>query len=132
MSGGVIICQGFTGNDKSGSAYEGVLDALSVAGSNVVLELKAALDEAPEYILISSEQAAQMRPLLVSYHRQLVTEIGHNDWMREVEAEEEAGMDSNEAKCGTSRGWRLYCVTDLLHACAISVAKHEPVCIAFS
>ena len=131
MSGGNIHCGSFTGNDKSGSALEGVLAALSEQAGDIVQEIRTGLDEG-DYVLIPETRAVQLLPLLRSYRQALISEMGHEDWARETAAEESAGMDSIKAKWGAGRGWRLYCVTDLIRACEASIAQHEVICVAFS
>jgi hypothetical protein len=126
--GGLNISAGsFQGADKSGSAFEGVLDALE-GDPDLIEEIRSGFDDA-EYLLISEEQVARLLPLLVSYRKKLVSEIGHDDWSREAEAEEAAGLDATEAKWGAGRGWKLYCVTDLIRACEIGLLEHEPVAV---
>jgi len=85
-----------------------------------------------EYVLISEEKAAQLLPFLQWYRKKLVSEIDHEDWVRETEIEEGSGMDSVQAKWGAGRGWKLYCVTDLIEACKISAVEHQPICVSFS
>jgi hypothetical protein len=105
--------------------------ALSEQAGDIVQEIRRGLDRG-DYVLIPEARAAQLLPLLQSYRHVLIAAIGHDDWARETAAEESAGMDSIEAKWGAGRGWRLYCVTDLIRACEASIAQHEVICVAFS
>lgn|SRR5512138_1325367 len=125
--GGIYISSGsFRGGDKSGSAFEGVLDALE-GNPDLIEEIRSGFDA--EYLLISEEQAGRLLPLLVSYMKKLISEIGHDDWSKEAEAEEAAGLDATEAKWGAGRGWKLYCVTDLIRACEVGLVEHQPVAV---
>lgn len=116
MSGGEVSCGSFSGLDKSASAIEGVLETLiqKELGSDVAMEVRTLLDRAEEmYIEIPTGLAARLLPHLRRYRKLLVDEIGHDDWSREALAEDEAGLDGIEAKWGKSRGWKLYCATDM-------------------
>jgi len=126
--GGLYISSGsFRGSDKSGSAFEGVLDALD-GDPDLVEEIRSSFSDA-EYLLISEEQAGRLLPLLANYKRKLVAEIGHDDWSKETAAEEAAGLDPTDAKWGAGRGSKLYCVTDLIRACEVGLAEHQPVAV---
>lgn len=128
MAGLNISCGTFSGEDKSGSALEGVLDALPHAPRDLVQRIKSGFDKS-DHVLISEEQAAVLLPLLMEYRKRLVKDIGHEDWVAETNAEETAGLDSVAAKWGAGRGWRLYCTTDLIRACETSLAEHQPIAI---
>jgi hypothetical protein len=121
-----IYCGSFKGQEKSGSALEGVLDALD-APACVVDAMSGFING--EYMLIPEETAKLLLPLLAAYRSRLIADIGHDDWKKEARAEEEAGLDRVEARHGESRGWRLYCVTDLIRACETSIAEHEEIAL---
>lgn len=131
MSGGNINCGSFQGEDKSGSAFEGVLNDITHLNGQLIEDIRAGLEEA-EYVLISEQQAELLVPMLRKYRDQLISKIGHDNWAREVQAEEEAGMDPVTGKWGESCGWRLYCANNLIKACEASAADHEPICVVFS
>ena len=128
MAGLNISCGTFYGDDKSGSAFEGVLDALSDAPAELVRSIKEGFDGG-DHVLISEKQAASLLPLLVEYRARLVNEMGHEDWASEVAAEEAAELDPTGGKWAASRGWRLYCTTNLIRACQTSAVEHEPIAI---
>ena len=135
MSGGEIYCGSFSGEDKSASAFEGVLKDMARLrlAPDTVGQLQALLDSGEEmHIEIPAPLAEELFPALLEYRQALVADIGHNDWMREAESEDDAGMDGIEAKWGASRGWRLYCATDLVRACEVSTAENEPIYLSFS
>lgn len=46
--------------------------------------------------------------------------------------DEAASLDDVAAKWGAGKGWRLYCVGDLVRACEQSAVEQQPVYIAFS
>ncbi len=131
MAGGNIHCGTYEARDKSGSAFEGVLKEVRASIFDLATEIDRQLEE-NEYVLLSTEQAKQLIEPLNDYHNRLIEEIGHDDFNREIQREEDEGMNPVDAKWGVSRGWRLYCVIDLLGACRTSVNENEPVCIAFS
>lgn len=130
MGGLHISCGSFTGRDKSGSAIEGVLGALENPPAGLVREITSGFDS-NDYILITPEQAAALLPFLVTYRTHLVAEIGHEDPFKAIAAEVAAGADPTKAKWGGGRGWRLYCVDDLIVACEASGAEHQPIVVAY-
>lgn len=131
MAGGSIHCGSFVSGDKSGSAFEGVLKDMRVLIPEIAEEIDRQLEEG-EYVLIEPGEVKKLIEPLTNYRLKLVEEIGHDKFDQEISREEEAGMDSVSGKWGESRGWRLYCVNDLLGACQTSLKEMEPVCIVFS
>jgi hypothetical protein len=131
MAGGNIHCGTFEAADKSGSAFEGVIKEIRSSIESIAEDFARQLDEG-EYVLISPLMAKNLIEVLDIYLILLIKEIGNDDCHQEILREENAGMDPVDAKWGESRGWRLYCVTDLLGACRTSINENEPVCIAFS
>jgi hypothetical protein len=115
----------------AGSALDRVLHALDDAPAGLIDEIQAAFGN-NEYVLISEAQAALLLPLLVAHRKQLVADIGHKDWFAEAVAESKTGLDPKEAKWGKGRGWRLFCVTDLVRACETSLAEHQEIAIVVS
>ena len=131
MAGGNIHCGPFEAGDKSGSAFECVLNDLRTQIVEIAEDISLQLEE-NDYVLLSPVQAGKLVDPLKKYIDHLVAEIGHENWSQEIENEEKAGLDPVEGKWGKSRGWRLYCAKDLLGACQTSLIENEPVCIAFS
>ncbi|MEL3921449.1 hypothetical protein [Aeromonas enteropelogenes] len=131
MSGGNINCGSFQAGDKSGSAFEGVLNEIKSSIESLASELFQQL-ESEEYVLITQERIPELSSVLQEYRKELIRDIGHEDFAMEIEREESAGMNSIDAKWGESKGWRLYCVNELLGACAVSLKEDQPICIVFS
>jgi hypothetical protein len=128
MGGLHISCGSFSGEDKSGSAFEGVLGALQDAPAGFIADITAGFEDS-EYVLIPADKAAVLLPLVVAFRERLVSEIGHDDWWKETLEEEKAGLKPVDAKWGAGRGWRLYCATDLIRACEVSSVEQEPVLV---
>ena len=63
---------------------------------------------------------------------ELTVSIGHGNWWKAAEEEEAAGLDGVAAKWGKGKGWQLYCVRDLIAACAASAAEGASIYITFS
>ncbi|HCF0058136.1 hypothetical protein [Pseudomonas aeruginosa] len=107
-----------------------MLNALPFQAHELVENFKQQLDTA-EFVLIEVEQAKSLLPFLQVYQAHLIAEIGHDDWARATQ-EEESSLETVAAKWGSGKGWRLYCVRDLVGACENAQIEMEPVCIAFS
>lgn len=131
MAGGNIHCGSYESGDKSGSAFEGVLKDIRAHVQEIAEDIERQLEEG-EYVLIEVAEVKKLIEPLTNYRDNLIEEIGHDNFDKEIAREEEAGMDPVDGKWGESRGWRLYCVNDLLGACQTSLKENEPVCIAFS
>ena len=145
MGGGYVSCGEFTGADKSCSAFQGVLDQVADLSS---YRPDAALDafvervrsflsgngdpEWSDYILIPHKLAIDLEPYLEECKRSLVADMKTDDPFEAIERDEaESGLDPIDAKWGKGKGWRLYCVHDLLLAIAHSRATREEICISF-
>lgn len=77
MSGGYINCGSFLGNDKSGSAISGVIDALSdfvpvsdrqSFSETVIRPLQDALNGDDDHVLIERDMAERLIPALEAFH----------------------------------------------------------------
>ena len=146
MAGGQIICGDLELSDKSGSALTGVLDELeSLPDWNAAPDLSGLFarirrtlcgDGDPEwsdFILIEPAQAQLLQPLLESARRRLVDELGTSDPHAAIDLDAAVeGLDPVSAKWGAGRGWRLYCIIDLIEAAEHSVATGEVIAVAFS
>jgi hypothetical protein len=128
------------GNDKSGSAISGVIDALPdfslAAERTVFLEavigpLREALQECQEHILIEPTISERLIPVLEIFYRHLRHELGNPEPSDAPLKDEEAGLDPLEAKWGKGKGWQYYCSHDLLQACRVSVECRELICVSF-
>jgi len=145
MSGGYVSCGGFHGDDKSCSAFRGVLDQIvSLPSYNPDTDLQRFIErlrsflsgegdaEWSDYLLISPQQAIDLEPYLAECSRSLVADLGTEDPFEAIEKDKAVpGLDPIEAKWGKGKGWRLYCVTDLLRVIALSRTTGEVICIAF-
>jgi hypothetical protein len=140
MAGGYIQCGGFMGNDKSGSATSGLIDALpnfvpaadrlSFSGA-VTTPLRAALDVGEDHILIEPEVADRLVQALERFNAQIGHELGFPEPWDAPAKDEQAGLDPTEAKWGKGKGWQYYCAHDLLQACRVSVESGEAICVSF-
>lgn len=81
MAGGEIGCGSFQGSDKSGSAFEAVLDALPLQARDWVEAARQQLDSA-DVVLLEVDHAQGLLPFLKGYQTRLIAEIGHDDWER--------------------------------------------------
>ena len=122
MGGINIHCGSFSGRDKSGSAFEGVLAGLKPIADGwaraAIERIEAELMLASSFILISPADAAQLLPLLRRYRSVLERDLGPARDLKDLlrHDEEIVGLDPVEAKSGKGQGWQYYCVTDLERA----------------
>ncbi|WP_017461002.1 hypothetical protein [Dyella ginsengisoli] len=128
MSGLNISCGDFLADDKSGSAFERVLIDLPRIDGAIKHQILSSFDSA-EYTVIEATLAKDLVSSIRAYRDQLVLEIGHDDYLKEMEREEQTGADPIKLKWGEGRGWRLYCSNNLLAACEQSAATQEPVVV---
>lgn len=128
MSGLNISCGAFQADDKSGTAIERVLRDLPGFPEKSRNEILAGFDDGNS-TLIAPNVAAELVQRLRGYRDALIAEIGHGDFLREMNREENLGVCSVKLKWGEGRGARLYCAVNLLAACEYSSVSHEPVAI---
>jgi len=128
MSGLNISCGAFQAGEKSGTAIERVLRELRELSDESRDEILAGFDEG-EFTLIPPDIATELVPRIRNYRDALISEIGHDDFLREMTREENLGICSVKLKWGEGRGWRLYCAVNLLAACEHSAVSREPVAI---
>lgn len=140
MAGGYIQSGAFMGNDKSGSAISGVLDALAeftpVAGRSIFVEtvispLREALNGCQAHILIEASLAERLIPALEAFNARIGEELGYPKPWEAPQKDNEAGLDPIEAKWCKGKGWQYYCSHDLLQACRVSAESREPICVSF-
>ncbi len=129
MSGLNISCGDFVADEKSGTALERVLSDLKGLPDVDRQRILAGFDN-EEFTLIAPDLANRLIAPLRDYRDALVAEIGHADFLREMEREERSGMCSVKLKWGEGRGWRLYCTVNLLAACEHAAASHLPVAVS--
>ena len=140
MGGGYISCGEFMGEDKSGSAFEGVLRGIPTLLSakeaarfsdQVATPLLQALHEGGEQFEISPEMVSHLFQPLTRYHAYLDETLGHPHPYDAPELDRKRGLDMTEAKYGAGLGWQFYCTHDLLRACEVSQQKGEPIVFGF-
>ncbi|PUB78675.1 MAG: hypothetical protein DBP03_01320 [gamma proteobacterium symbiont of Ctena orbiculata] len=85
-------CGTYEASDKSGSAFDGVLREIRNSITDIATELDKQLEE-NEYVLISEVQAKRLLQPLNEYRIRLIEEIGHDDFNREIQREEDEDMD---------------------------------------
>jgi hypothetical protein len=136
MGGINIYCGLFRGEEKSGSAFEGVLAEMetvaSAAEAAVIARLKLALNNASDHIIIQAADARLLQPLLRRCHESLDSKLvvpGHPfDQMARDEAQ---GGKPTALKYGAGLGWRAYCARNLLKAFEVADAEAEPVALVW-
>ncbi len=142
MGGIYISCGEYFGEDKSGSAIEGVLAAL--------LEQLAPADRAPFQaalaplfegdidemgVELGAEAVAALEGPLRTYYEALGAKLGHPEpWEApDLDAQGAQGVQGAvDAKWGAGDGWRYYCAHDLLQACEVHrESGGAPILIAY-
>jgi hypothetical protein len=140
MAGGYISCGSFMGADKSGSAFEGLLEA--IAQSLPTEESRQFRDTVirpvldPGYseeqtLIVPADVALLLRGPLRSYYDHLGEQLGYPLPLEAPDLDRKAGLDPVEAKWGKGLGWQHYCAHDLLQACLESRRSGEPVVLSF-
>src|SRR5687767_12921583 len=121
MGGGYISCGEFMGDDKSGSAFEGVLRGIPIVltaeegtafSEQVAAPLLQALHEGGEQFEISPEMVSHLLQPLTRYHAHLDETLGHPHPYDAPELDRERGLDMTDAKYGDGPGWQFYCTHD--------------------
>ena len=137
MSGGYIQCGKITGDDKSGSAIQGVMEDILGAGCGeavaaILHDMISEMDEGNDHILIEPDCSAQILPAVQAHHDNLKRALGDiTDPFIAMEKDEEAGLDPIEAKWRKGIGWQFYCTTNLIPALMESQSNGDPVVIHF-
>jgi hypothetical protein len=136
--GGIYIsCGAFAGQDKSGSALEGVLAGMHpIAGKYAlaaITRLKASLETASSHALIAPDDAAALLPCLRRYRTELEQLISpvRDPFVAMRNDELADGLDFAAAKYGKGKGWQYYCVLDLEQAFEISFRQQQPVVLTW-
>ena len=137
MGGINIYCGNFEGEDKSGSAVEGVLSGVEEMAYTLqrttIARIKAALLEADDHMVIAPGDARLLLPLLRQYSTsldaQLVTPGDPLDQMRRDERQFPDRI--TELQYGESLGWRAYCASDLTKAFEVADAESEDVALVW-
>jgi hypothetical protein len=140
MGGGYISCGKFLGDDKSGSALQGVLRAIVLRlppecvadfDKDVASPLLSSLDQGMAEFEISPRMVARLVGPLTDYHAYLDEILGHPDPEEAPELDRMQGLDMTKAKYGAGLGWQFTCTYDLLRACEVSKKEGLPILINF-
>jgi hypothetical protein len=137
MSGINIFCGDFEGEDKSGSAVEGVLNGIARMASApeqaTISRLRSALQEGEDHALIEPADARQLLPLLRQYAAEIDAQLAApGDPLDQMRRDERQAPDRiTQLQYGESLGWRAYCARDLLRACEVADAQSEEVALVW-
>jgi hypothetical protein len=137
MGGINIYCGSFSGEDRSGSAFESVLMEMNFMASAFEAEtigrLKTDLGKASDHLLIQACDAKSLLLLTRRYCDAINAQLAIPGDPRDQMARDEARnkVDSTELKYGAGVGWRAYCANDLLKAFEVAEAEAEPVVLVW-
>jgi hypothetical protein len=140
MAGGQIFCGEFVGEDKSGSAFSGVLEALPecVAAdardefiASVINPLTEYLEENEDHVEFGPDIASRLVAPVDRLFERYGEELGHPEPFDAPQIDEVGGLDQMDAKWGQGIGWRYYCLSDLRAALRESIGSGEPIFIHF-
>jgi hypothetical protein len=137
MGGINIHCGSFSGEDKSGSAFEGVLAAMAALASGheakIIAQIQAAFDGAADHLLIPDYDARDLLPLVRKCRAELEAEIGPAvDAFEQIARDEtETTLSPTDLKYSAGLGWRYYCVSNLLRAFEIADQESQPVALVW-
>jgi hypothetical protein len=137
MGGINIYCGSFEGEDKSGSAVDGVLNGIMEMASapqrTIIDRIKTSLLEGEDHALIEPEDARLLLPLIRRYSADVDGRLAIPgdplDQMRRDEQQSPARIA--ELQYGESLGWRAYCARDLLRALETADAESEEVALVW-
>ncbi len=140
MSGGYIACGSFLGDDKSGSAFQGLLESIAQFLSANEAEQFRATTIAPilesgysqeQKMTIQADVVMHLAGPLRQYYDHLGHQLGYPLPHEAPDLDKKAGLDPIEAKWGKGPGWQYYCAHDLLQACDESQRIGEPIVLSF-
>ena len=137
MGGINIYCGSFEGEDKSGSAVEGVLDGVEQMASAperaTIGRIRAALQAGEDHALIEPADARLLLPTLRQYAVRLDAELSTpGDPLDQIRRDErQSPARTTELQYGESLGWRAYCARDLSRAFETADAESEEVALVW-
>jgi hypothetical protein len=137
MGGINIYCGGFEGEDKSGSAVEGVLNGIEEMASaperTAIGRIRTALQDGEDHTLIQPEDARLLLPTLRQYAARLDAQLAiPGDPFDQIRRDERQSPDRiTELQYGESLGWRAYCARDLLKAFETADSESEEVALVW-
>lgn len=136
--GGINIYGGsFSGDDKSGSAFEGVLAGMESLGSaaegGTIASIRAALSEAEDHVVIETVDVRRLLPLLRTYAAAVEGQLTvPGDPFDQMARDEQASPGrTTELQYGEGLGWRAWCARDLLRAFETADAESEQVALVW-
>jgi hypothetical protein len=137
MGGINVHCGSFSGDDKSCSAFKGVLRGMDEMGTelerSVIARINTALDQANDYILIEPADARTLLPLLRRFAARVDSQLAiPGDPFDQMDRDARAcpGGEVN-LKYGEGLGWRAWCVRDLLRAFEVADTESEEVALVW-
>jgi hypothetical protein len=138
MGGINIYCGSFEGDDKSGSAVEGVLNGIEEMASApqraaIGAIKEGLLDEEMDHLLIEPDDARLLLPLLREYAAREDGQLAVPGDPFDQMARDERAFHGRETdlKYGEGLGWRAWCVRDLLKAFETADAESEEVALVW-
>jgi len=137
MSGINIYGGSFSGDDKSGSAFEGVLAGMESLGSaeegGTIASIRAALSEAEDHVVIETVDVRRLLPLLRKYAAGVEGQLTvPGDLFDQMARDEQASPGrTTELQYGEGLGWRAWCARDLLRAFETADAESEQVALVW-
>lgn len=137
MSGINIYGGSFSGDDKSGSAFEGVLAGMETLGSAeeraTIAGIRAALSEAEDHIVVETADVRRLLPMLRKYAAELEGQLAvPGDPFDQMSRDDQASPGrATELQYGEELGWRAWCARDLLRAFETADAESEQVALVW-
>lgn len=137
MGGINVYCGSFEGDDKSCSAFEGVLGGMHEMASepeqSVIARINAALDDADDHIVIEPSDARTLLPLLRRYAARVNSQLAiPGDFLDQMARDERASPGREvDLKYGEGLGWQAWCARDLLRAFEVADAESEEVALVW-
>jgi hypothetical protein len=125
MAGGYISCGSFMGGDKSGSAFQGLLEAIECFRPVVEAEQFRAAVIGPvleqgysedQTLSVPADVVPHSADPLRRYYDHQGRQMGHPLPHDAPDLDKVARLDPVAAKWGEGPGWQYYCAHDLLKA----------------
>jgi hypothetical protein len=136
--GGINVYSGsFSGDDKSCSAFEGVVADMGRMATKEerlsIDQIEAALEDVVDHLLIEPEQARALLPLLRRYAAHVDSQLAvRGDPIDQILRDGRAAPDRiTELQYGEGLGWRALCARDLLRAFETSDAEAKQVALVW-
>lgn len=138
MGGINVYCGSFQGDDKSCSAFQGVLEGMGEIGSGpertIIARIEAdLLDKDRDHLLVEPGDARLLLPLLRRYAAFVQSKLViPGDFLDQMARDERASPErAVDLKYGEGLGWQAWCVRDLLRAFETADAESEQVALVW-